>query len=223
MNRRARTLRRYEPTRADWIANHAGPFAFQKRRAEIMWKNIRQAQRANAGVEPNVRAEVVTQAFAYRKHATVVDGVEAAVIAVAAVCAPIGWAGGRLLYKAIERRIPDQLPSYPITLLLWCNVLVGLAVLVAMPTSGGLGTVILGGWLLAQLPAVFLAAGIYGILEGWLAVDGSTDLFPVGYADEERRIYEAPPMLSSPADLDDHPWYPTDDPDEGYGLPPLRR
>ena len=29
-----------------------------------------------------------------------------------------------------------------------------------MPTSGGLGTVILGGWLLAQLPAVFLAAGV---------------------------------------------------------------
>jgi hypothetical protein len=27
-------------------------------------------------------------------------------------------------------------------------------------------------WVLAQVPAVFLAAGIYGIVNGWLAVDG---------------------------------------------------
>ena len=34
-------------------------------------------------------------------------------------------------------------------------------------------------WLLAQIPATLLAAGVYGVLEGWLAVDGSSDWWPL--------------------------------------------
>src|SRR4029079_19098303 len=34
-------------------------------------------------------------------------------------------------------------------------------------------------WLLGQIPAAFLVAGLYGVLEGWLAVDGSPDWGPM--------------------------------------------
>jgi hypothetical protein len=34
-------------------------------------------------------------------------------------------------------------------------------------------------WVLGQLPATALAAGIYGIFEGWLTVDGSRDWWPM--------------------------------------------
>ena len=34
-------------------------------------------------------------------------------------------------------------------------------------------------WLFAQVPAAALAAGLYGILEGWLAVDGARDWWPM--------------------------------------------
>ena len=47
--------------------------------------------------------------------------------------------------------------------------------LVYQPTDSLAGTV-LAPWLIAQLPAALLAAGIYGILEGWLAVDGCAGL-----------------------------------------------
>ena len=39
-------------------------------------------------------------------------------------------------------------------------------------------------WLLAQVPAALLTAGIYGILEGWLAVDGARDWWPMRPPDE---------------------------------------
>jgi hypothetical protein len=32
---------------------------------------------------------------------------------------------------------------------------------------------------MAQIPAAFLTAGIYGILNGWLAIDGSLDWWPL--------------------------------------------
>ncbi len=39
-------------------------------------------------------------------------------------------------------------------------------------------------WLLAQIPAALLTAGIYGILEGWLAVDGARDWWPMRPPDD---------------------------------------
>jgi hypothetical protein len=34
-------------------------------------------------------------------------------------------------------------------------------------------------WLVAQIPAALLTAGIYGVVEGWLAVDGARDWWPM--------------------------------------------
>lgn len=39
-------------------------------------------------------------------------------------------------------------------------------------------------WLLAQVPAALLAAGSYGILQGWLVVDGARDWRPMRSPDE---------------------------------------
>jgi hypothetical protein len=34
-------------------------------------------------------------------------------------------------------------------------------------------------WLVALIPAALLTAGIYGVVEGWLAVDGARDWWPM--------------------------------------------
>lgn len=66
-------------------------------------------------------------------------------------------------------------PELPITVLLY------------QPSD--LRSALVAPWIIAQIPATFLAAGLYGIVNGWLAVDGSADWWPV-----------APP--STPVDLD---------------------
>jgi hypothetical protein len=58
-------------------------------------------------------------------------------------------------------------------------------------------------WLLAQVPATFAAAA-YGALEGWLAIDGSSDWWPLTPAqrdvDDNLILGPAPlPMLLDPA------------------------
>jgi hypothetical protein len=52
-------------------------------------------------------------------------------------------------------------------------------------------------WFIAQIPAALLTAGIYGILNGWLAVDGAAEWWPVV------------PSQSAPADAD-YPMGPDD-------------
>ncbi|SKO13891.1 Uncharacterised protein [Mycobacteroides abscessus subsp. massiliense] len=56
--------------------------------------------------------------------------------------------------------------------------------------------------MLAQLPAAFLAAGVYGILNGWLAVDGSAEWWPVTPPtpeDDPTLVVFGPDEVSSPA------------------------
>ncbi|MBV9514296.1 MAG: hypothetical protein JO280_09700, partial [Mycobacteriaceae bacterium] len=87
--------------------------------------------------------------------------------------------GGVLLYRWMVTFIPDRLRAYPIPAMLWSAV--GIGTLTAAPYTGGnsLRTALVAPWLLAQIPAAFMAAGVYGILNGWLAVDGSADWWPL--------------------------------------------
>jgi hypothetical protein len=62
---------------------------------------------------------------------------------------------------------------------MWSAVVVGSPLpLLYRPTGALAGTLVVP-WLLAQLPAALLAAGVYGIAEGWLAVDGARDWWPM--------------------------------------------
>jgi hypothetical protein len=102
-----------------------------------------------------------------------------AIVVVATVLAPIGWPAGRAVYKAVVQLIPDTLRSYPIAAFMWASVVTGLPLVLLYDPDTTLAQTVLLPWLLGQLPATALAAGIYGILDGWLAVDGSRDWWPM--------------------------------------------
>lgn len=169
---------RFDEVRREWIARHAGVFAIQKRRAEILNRRIRDRHRTLTGARPSPYDDNVIKPLPARRVDTVEAYVEAAVVLIAAVLAPIGWLAGIALYRRVLGFIPDRLRSYPVPALLWAGVSLGLLTLCLYRHGTGLDTALFAPWLIAQLPAMFLAAGIYGILNGWLAVDGSTDWWP---------------------------------------------
>src|SRR5699024_3030426 len=97
---------------------------------------------------------------------TVDAQLETAIVFAAGLAAPIGWPLGRLLYQRIEALIPDRLRSYPIPALLWAGTGLGIltALLYMLRGEATFNSVILAPWIMAQIPATFLTAGIYGIL-----------------------------------------------------------
>ena len=75
--------------------------------------------------------------------------------------------------------IPEKLRAYPIPALVWTSVVCGTPLPLLYDPAPRLWSMLVTPWLVAQIPASFLAAGAYGVLDGWLAVDGSTDWWPM--------------------------------------------
>lgn len=169
----------FDERRRAWIAAHAGIFLFQKRRAELLGKKIRAHAHAQVGARPDPHDDHVTPPLAFRTPSTSTGGVETALVMICAVAAPLGWPAGRVLYCCIVTLIPEKLRAYPIPALIWTTVLSGAPLPVLFDPSPTLWSALVAPWLLAQIPATFLVAGTYGVLEGWLAVDGSTDWWPL--------------------------------------------
>lgn len=169
----------FDEQRRAWIAEHAGVLLFQKRRAELLGKRIRSRDRDRIGVRPDPHDDQVTAPLAFRTASTSTGALESVLVAAAALAAPLGWPMGRALYGWITTLIPDRLRAYPIPALVWTAVVCGLPLPVLFDPEPDLWSAVVTPWLLAQIPAVFLAAGAYGVLEGWLAVDGSTDWWPM--------------------------------------------
>jgi hypothetical protein len=169
----------FDEVRREWIARHAGVFPIQKRRAEILNRRILDRQRKLAGARPSPYNDNVIKPLALRKAETTEGYVEAAVVGVAALLAPIGWPAGVLLYQRILGFIPQRLRSYPVLALLWTGVALGALTVCLYQHGSGIAAALFTPWLVAQIPATFLSAGIYGILNGWLAVDGATEWWPL--------------------------------------------
>jgi len=93
--------------------------------------------------------------------------------------APIGWAGGWLLNRAVTQLIPGTLRAYPIAALLWSGAVLGLSVVGFYDPSRTLAQIVVAPWVCAQVAGVPLVAGVYGIAEGWLAVTGSDQWWPL--------------------------------------------
>jgi hypothetical protein len=170
---------RFDELRREWIARHAGMFPIQKRRAEILNRRIRDRQRKVAGARPAPYDDNVIKPLLARRADSVEGYAEAAFVAVAALLAPIGWPAGIALYQHVLGFIPQRLRSYPVLALLSASIGLGALTLCLYDHGTGLGTALFVPWLIAQIPATFLAAGIYGILNGWLAVDGATEWWPL--------------------------------------------
>ena len=169
---------RYDELRREWIAEHAGIFSMQIRRAELLNRRIRRRARDVAGARPSPYNDHPSHPLLTRGVKTVEGVLEVVIVIAAAVLAPLGWPLGKLIYHRSESLIPDRLRSFPIphsSGQQWHWGAFGSAV----PPSDTLTSTVLAPWLLAQLPAAALTAGIYGILNGWLAIDGSTDWWPL--------------------------------------------
>lgn len=170
---------RFDEVRRRWIARHQHSFTFQKRRAEILARRIRDRATEKSGARVDPADDDVIHPLIMRPANTVYAGVDLAIVLTAAVLAPVGWPLGKAVHHAVVTLIPGQLRSYPIAAFMWATVSVGLPLpLVYTPTESLTGTVVLP-WMIAQIPAALLAAGCYGIVEGWLAVDGSRDWWPM--------------------------------------------
>jgi len=164
---------RFDEIRRRWIARHQHTFIFQKRRAEILARRIRDRATQNSGARVDPADDDVIHPLLARPVKTACAGIDLVVVLVCAAVAPVGWLVGKGLYHAVVRLIPDLLRSYPVAAFMWAAVAVGSPLgLLYQPAATLTGT-------LLQAPAALLVAGVYGILEGWLAVDGARDWWPM--------------------------------------------
>lgn len=194
----------FDEERRAWISARAGIWMFQKRRAELLGKRIRARSRAKVGARPDPHDDQVTAPLVFRTSSTTTGALETGVVAAIAAAAPIGWPLGRMLYAAIIGLIPERLQSYPIAALTWAAVLSGAPLPLLYDPSPSLTSTLLIPWLLAQVPATFAAAAAYGVLEGWLAIDGSSDWWPLTPAqrDIDDTLILGPTPVSMPTLLD---------------------
>lgn len=197
----------FDEERRAWIAARAGIWMFQKRRSEMLGKRIRARSRAKVGARPDPHDDQVTPPLIFRTSSTTTGALETGVVAAIATAAPIGWPLGRILYTMIIGLIPERLQAYPIAALTWAAILSGAPLPLLYDPSPSLASTLLIPWLLAQIPATFASAAAYGVLEGWLAIDGSSDWWPLTPAqrDVDDTLILGPAPVSMPTLLDPDP------------------
>ncbi|PQM45309.1 hypothetical protein C1Y40_04534 [Mycobacterium talmoniae] len=183
----------YALERASWIRNHARSRTFQRTRADLLQLAYDDHRRAAAGVAYNPHAQGVTEFMWLRSINSRAGAAEAILVVGCALLFPLAWPLGRLLYRWLARRItpePESLHSIPITALAWIGAAVmTLGTVIINPSGATFGGTVILPWILVQGAGTFLMASVYGILEGWLAIPGSTDLWP----------YPPPPLPETPS------------------------
>ena len=173
---------RFDEIRRKWIARHQYIFMFQKRRAEILARQIRDRDTILTGARVDTADDDVIHPWFMRPVKTPYAAVDWTIFMVAGILAPLGWPAGKALSKMVVQLIPSELRSYPITAWFWAAAGVGAPLPPVLWLTGpgdSLLSAAIAPWLVAQIPAALLAAGLYGIAEGWLAVDGARDWWPM--------------------------------------------
>jgi len=174
---------RFDEMRRDWIAHHQRWSTIQRRRAERLGRIVRRRQRVQTAAVPDPHDDTVLDPLWLRTGRSPASQVELVGVMTAAVLAPLGWPIGRWLAAAITALIPGTLAGFPIAALLWSGVgLAGLTVLadlLSYDPAGSFGQVVVLPWLALQAAAVPLTAGLYGVADGWLAVEASRRWWPM--------------------------------------------
>lgn len=165
--------------RRAWIAAHQGASTIQRRRAEILGRWVRARQRVVATAVPDPHDDTVIPPLWLRAAKSPAAQMELLVVTAATLVIPLGWVVGWLLKEAVKQLIPGTLRAFPIAALLWSGALLGLLIALVYHPAPTLGQILLTPWLCVQLAAVPTVAGIYGLAEGWLAVPGSEQWWPL--------------------------------------------
>lgn len=178
---------RFDEVRRKWIARNQRTFIFQKRRAEELARQIRDRDRVITGARVDPADDDIIHPWYARPIKTPYAMFDWVILMTAAVVAPLGWPAGKAVSVRVVQLIPGELRSYPIAAFMWAAAGVGAPLPVVLWLTGpgdSLVSAAVVPWLVAQIPATLLTAGIYGILEGWLAVDGARDWWPMLPPDE---------------------------------------
>jgi len=192
---------RFDDLRREWIAFRQGDSLIQRRRAEQLGRIVRKRQRIHTVAVPDPHDDTVLPRIYLREAKSRASKIEVVLVLMAAVTAPLGWPAGLALRSAITATIPGTLRAYPIAALLWAGV--GLGALVATAThlvydpAGSFAQIALVPWLAMQLAAIPFVAGVYGLLEGWLAVDGSAQWWPLTPPKRELTAADAAAVLGA--------------------------
>ncbi|GAB4963749.1 hypothetical protein MAHJHV55_27670 [Mycobacterium avium subsp. hominissuis] len=182
---------RFDEIRRKWIARNQRTFIFQKRRAEILARQIRDRDTVRTGARVDPADDDVIHPWYARPIKTPYAMFEWVIFITAAVLAPLGWPAGKAVSVSVVQLIPGELRSYPIAAFMWSAAIVGVPLPLLLWLTGPGDSLVPAAavpWLVAQIPATLLTAGIYGILEGWLAVDGARDWWPMRPPDDVDEI-----------------------------------
>jgi hypothetical protein len=174
---------RFDDVRREWIAFRQGDSLIQRRRAEQIGRIVRKRQRIKALAVPDPHDDTVLPWILWRQTKSRFSKFEVFLVVVVGALIPVGWPVGWLLKSAISALIPDTLRGYPIAALVWSGtglgVLTVLVYAIAYDPAGSFGQIAVLPWVSLQLSAIPVVAGVYGILEGWLAIDGSDQWWPL--------------------------------------------
>ncbi|MCC9184365.1 hypothetical protein [Mycolicibacterium mageritense] len=175
------TVDRFDDMRRAWISAHQGESTIQRRRAEILGKQIRARQRAAVVAVPDPHDDTVLPRIFLRAFRSTASRIELVFVLALLFIAPAGWLGGWILKSSITRLIPQTLRSFPIVALLSSGALLGMVVVWLYDPAPGstLTQIVVVPWVCVQIPAAATIAGLYGIAEGWLAVPGSVQWWPL--------------------------------------------
>lgn len=174
-----RGVDRFNEMRRAWIAAHQGWSTIQRRRAELLGRKVRTRQRRVAAAVPDPHDDTIIPPLWLRPAKSPASQLELMFVLAAAVLAPIGWVGGRLVSQVVTRLIPGTLRAYPIATLLWAGAVLGGLIAVLYDPAPTFGQTVATPWVCVQVGAVPVVAGVYGIAEGWLAVPGSRQWWPL--------------------------------------------
>lgn len=174
---------RFDDMRREWIAYHQGWSTIQRRRAEELGRIVRKRQRIRASAVPDPHDDTRIDPLWMRTAKSRAARAEAAVVMAAAIIAPMGWAAGWGLKTVLVRQVSPPLRGFPVAVMLWGGAGFGVLVVVisqfVYDPAGSFGQVAVLPWLCVQLAMIPTVAGIYGIAEGWLAVEGSCQWYPL--------------------------------------------
>lgn len=174
---------RFDEVRRAWIAEHQGWSTVQRRRAEQLGRRVRTRQRRRAAAVPDPHDDTVLPPLWLRSAKSPASQVEMTIVLAAALLVPLGWLGGWIVKALVAQLIPATLRGYPIAALVWSGAGLGLLTTLlsqaAYDPAQSLRQVVLLPVACLQLAAVPAVAGIYGIAEGWLAVPGSQQWWPL--------------------------------------------
>jgi len=170
---------RFDEMRRAWMATHQSASTIQRRRAEVLGRKVRARQRAMATAVPDPHDDTIIPPLWLRAANSPASQLELLGVLAAAVLAPLGWLAGWLLKQVVTHSIPGILRAYPVAALLWAGTALGSLIIVLYDAAPTFGQTVLTPWLCLQLAAAPTVAAAYGIAEGWVAVPGSDQWWPL--------------------------------------------